>query len=448
MNQAPARLIAIVSLSIVAGLAHSLHAAVLTVGPGGTFSTIQSAMNAALSTPEADEIRVATGTFAENLRAEMGGQRLSISGGWRPGFQRFDAARRTVVHGSYLAPVLDAGILDGSLTLDRLELAGGMGTVGGGLAVAVQSGRLELANSVLRDNVAQATSAYAAGGGAYVELGRRATFVLRRCTVLRNIAKGYPARGGGVMVADAEDGSGNEVSITSSLFVENATTSDFADSSGAGLQLDLQSTRAQVLDVIFRSNRRFGVEGQTWGTAMWLAVQRDGFAEVRRIRAVDQQAFEPERASQVFIGAVDRASVIFSDSEVGRSAMTGIKGGVAGLGSQRLINLTVVDNQGTGIDLFDETSPGGEPPLSVANSILFGNRRALLLDGDVTTVRNLVDRDPGFIHRAAADYRLRARSLARNAGANDPPGGLGPFDVTRRPRLRGGAVDQGANEIQ
>jgi len=53
---------------------------------------------------------------------------------------------------------------------------------------------------------------------------------------------------------------------------------------------------------------------------------------------------------------------------------------------------------------------------------------------------------PKFVNRANRNYRLKNGSPAINQGRNTVPGGLGPLDLGRTARVKGGRVDQGAYE--
>lgn len=78
----------VVTLSFL--LVSAANAAVLTVGPNGDFSAIQSAIDAAGSNGQGDEIRITEGIYVEsismNRSAEADG--LSLSGGWDPTYSQ------------------------------------------------------------------------------------------------------------------------------------------------------------------------------------------------------------------------------------------------------------------------------------------------------------------------------------------------------------------------
>lgn len=62
-------------------------AAVFTVGAGGTHSSVQAALDAAIAAPGEDEVRIASGTWLERVGvAQTVADRTTVSGGWTAGF--------------------------------------------------------------------------------------------------------------------------------------------------------------------------------------------------------------------------------------------------------------------------------------------------------------------------------------------------------------------------
>ena len=61
-------------MALLAGLIWMIpaDAAIFNVGPGGTHATVQAAIDAALAAPGSDEIRIANGTYFENLKFQNG----------------------------------------------------------------------------------------------------------------------------------------------------------------------------------------------------------------------------------------------------------------------------------------------------------------------------------------------------------------------------------------
>src|SRR5262245_35461573 len=91
-------------------LSASLHAAVFTVAQdgSGTHSSIQAAVNAAIATGGANDVRVAAGTWLERVVVDSSVTgNLNVAGGWTHGFRvrSFDESR-TIVDGSGVGPVL------------------------------------------------------------------------------------------------------------------------------------------------------------------------------------------------------------------------------------------------------------------------------------------------------------------------------------------------------
>lgn len=163
--------------------------------------------------------------------------------------------------------------------------------------------------------------------------------------------------------------------------------------------------------------------------------------------------------TQVMLTTLRGSLIHFGDSVVAASKV----GGVAALngagGIIHLTNLTVADNGWMAVwaaPWRTDSFPGdpADHVLSLANSIVVGPVGAALLEPgpnektSFVKVANLVGKtaNPRFRNRALQDYRLLPRSGAVDKGTANPPGGLGPTDVTGGPRRLGRNVDQGAYE--
>ena len=109
-----------------------------------------------------------------------------------------------------------------------------------------------------------------------------------------------------------------------------------------------------------------------------------------------------------------------------------------------LVNLTVADHVGTGLDLM---KIGGASTLTLYNTLAFDNGVNFSDSGTgVGTGSNLIGVDPLFIDPTSLDYHLMPGSPAFDVGDNTPPGDLSSIDFDGRPRIADGTVDIGIFE--
>jgi len=172
-------------------VATSANAAVLRVGSGCTFSTVQAAINAAQPN---DELRLRTEQFTENLIVS---QPLTIRGGYSscsastPNL--FD--RATIVAATSGAPTLIAGDSGATISLVRLNLTGANNTGGNGGGLLIDNGtRVEVDLVSVTGNQAEL------GGGIYVS-GGNATLAGRAGAISLTVSGNTAGSvGGGVYV--------------------------------------------------------------------------------------------------------------------------------------------------------------------------------------------------------------------------------------------------------
>ena len=151
-------------------------------------------------------------------------------------------------------------------------------------------------------------------------------------------------------------------------------------------------------------------------------------------------------SEQLTLHCYDDSSLLVTDSVVGlggQNGLYGIASGVAPSGAElQLVNLTVVDNTLTGIELVENDNSS----VSLHNSIAYGNSTETNLGAGVGTGNNLVGVNPLFMDPPNLNYRLGHGSPGLDTGNNSPPGGLGPTDFDGLPRLENGTVDKGCYE--
>jgi hypothetical protein len=413
------------------------HGAIFKVGPGGTHPSLQAAIQAANATPGEDQIRIRVGTHATTVEAVVQPGGILISGGWNATFSSAtNDATKTILDGKNLDNVLSLQGGDGSHVFLRavtLKRGSGGEDGGGGLLAFFDGGSLTVENCRVSGNRSEL------GGGIVVEVAGTAAFALRDSVVSDNRAEGlFPADGGASLSAFGEA----TLVVERNRITGNRVTSN-DDRGAGGITVHVGELAAgRVTDNEVSGNLLFG-SGLGYANAAQLSAEDNGLLEVRRNRFVGNLDTNPE-TNRLVLTASDASRIKFSDSVVAQSGPegVGVLAVVLDTAQVHLTNLTVVAAGELGV-LVDE-APGSTGTLF--NSIVHGNATATHFVGAVANGNNLIAGDPKFVDVAQGNYRLKTGSPAGNKGKQAPPGGLGPTDVERKPRVKTGKVDIGAYE--
>lgn len=152
-----------------AAMAATAEAALLTVGPAGSQATIQAAIGSALANAEDDEIRVQSGTYAENLSLTMSDRSLLLSGGWDSTFVR--QSGESVVDAGRRGRALALTVSGGDLLLRSMAFTHGVDpALGGGIRASISGGAVTIERCTIRDNTVGGRDRNGKGGGISVEL--------------------------------------------------------------------------------------------------------------------------------------------------------------------------------------------------------------------------------------------------------------------------------------
>lgn len=441
------------ALLLFPAIGDPLAAALLTVGPGGSHATVQAAVDAAVATPEDDELRLRAGTFFEQVdvgSSDLGG-RLAISGGWDAAYAARDPTPgATAIDGSSTGRPFTAGFVDaGELALEGLAfrngVADGSPATGGGIHLVAQDVRVTLVDCLVDANLATIAdgSIGAAAGGVNLLARGSAEVRLTGVTLTDNRVFiddtiGVPLGGGayfGALGSARILVRGGEVS--GNLLEGGATRR------GAGFAAwAYENGVVEIEDVVVTDNHADTVAaGTVQGHGVDLGSTDSGAVTLARLTITDNWNGAGDTVSQVRMlpsGGVLRVT----DTLVARGG-AGIQAGST-TATAHLTNLTVTEHESYGLDLFFAAPGAG----TVANTIAWDNAGGdLLLSGGAASGSfNLVGVDPLFVDAGSGDYRLSALSDALDAGTATPPGGLGSFDLEHRARIAGALPDQGAYE--
>jgi hypothetical protein len=431
----------------LAAAAAAARADVYTVGPGGTHSTIQSAIDTAVASGGLDEIHVATGRWRERIRLVFGeGQSVRLSGGWVDGFSRQVApdpgdpgnpSLNSVLDGEGVGPVVSIQA-DGFVSVQGFTITGGNGgsVTGGGLRIhAAGFGAVEVHGNVIWENQLSMPDG-ATGGGLMARAVDSAHLSLRQNHFLRN---SVTAAGDGVADSGGADVFARDnafVEVNENRFVGNVVRAD-GEATYAALAVEIQGdARGHVDDNVARDNRAVSKSGLAY-SAFRLGAAALGLPGrprlVARRNEIVGNVIESPRGQQVELHATVGGTLELTDSVVAGGSGGGIIANARDEGAMYLVNLTVADHPAYGL--------AAGSGVHVTNTILFGN--GVDLQGDPIQSHNLIGVDPLFV--AAGNYHLSLGSPAVDAGLNSATG-LGPSDIDREARIQGRRVDIGADE--
>lgn len=431
-------------------MASTSVAAIFTVGADGTYSTIQSAINAATLAGGTNQIHVETGSYTENLTLAISAGALDITGGWDSSFAHAGIdPTATDIFGGSTDRVFTVTATGGEMTISGFTLLGGSSPAnenGGGMFATVGGTALvQVRNSHFILNTAQSTVGNSYGGGLAATVQNTGTLLIDNVDIDDNAASTTTgiAGGGGVFIQALDT---SDTVISNSSVQDNAvTTNSTGHLQGAGLVASLSADARFTLNrVDFLSNT---LNPHSMGSATFsgafISVGCTGACEADIVASrFDQNGGVPTEQLTVGVGGSGTPKVLLADLLVVRGS-----GGVSldvNSGVGNAVSLTVADNESIGMSISNE--PGATATL--ANSIVYDNASNILQSGTPALTDVMIGIDPRFVDDANGDYHIAYDSSARDGGTKTPPGGLGLFDLDGNTRLVGAAPDVGAFEIQ
>ncbi len=446
-------LVVLMALGALFALGDPAAAAILTVGPGGAFATVQEAIDAAQATPQDDELRLRATTFFEHLElfdSDLGG-RLEISGGWDAAYAvRDESPGATVLDGGGTGRVLMTGFITaGELVLRGLTFRNGRVDsspwAGGGLYLGVNGTAATLEDCHFDSNLTtttQGTFGATGGGAALFAVGsgqiRVAGVSFTGNDVEIDDSIGAPLGGGAHIGASGS----SQVLVRHGVASGNALTGG-SQRRGGGIQATVSdSALLEIEDFLITDNHGDTAgAGEVWGHGIDLGANESGVLTLRRLEITDNWNGTGDDTAQVRLNLFG-GSVNLTDSLVARGGV-GLDLGT-NTSTVRLTNLTITGHESLGAFLF----AGAPGSVVLTNSIAWDNAGGdvVFTGGAATGSFNLVGVDPLFVAPGAGDYRLSALSPAVGAGTASPAGGLGPFDLAHASRIVGALPDQGALE--
>lgn len=402
------------------------------------YKTVQAAIDAAKNK---DTLRVAAGTYTENLRVDT--KDLVLEGGYSAADWSRDIAKNTTtLQGAGGEAVVT--LLNADATVEGFRITGGEGSTvelpygyhGGG--IYSRDGSPTISNNTIEDNdirKAGMASDYHFGGGI------RITGAPNAMILNNTIRKNFAGRGGGIAIdADTALIQGNTIE-------ENVGIGDH----GGGMFIAVKN--AKVTGNIIRGNEIGRALTYGWGGGL-IVVNKGNAAELSFNVLYENFAAAYGAAEFIDEGAeanIHHELIYDNVSKIGCEAVSAISvdGGDDGGSTATISHCTVVGNicenstRGNGLQVE------GMSTVTVKNSIFWDNGGDDFATDGVSTLTvtytdseekisgaGNINEDPMFVDEAANDYHLAVGSPCIDAG--DP---ASPFDG--EPAPNGNRADMG-----
>ena len=418
-------------------------AAVITVGPDGSTTDIDAAIESAISQAGDDEVRIQSGVHAQRIAiSATTPDRTDISGGWNSAFdQQTSNPALTEIDGDLLGRTFDLTITDGILTLRNLSFTRGQHQQVSTVKLdAYNDAQVELTDCRVHHGVSQGVPDAVGTNGA-LGLGATSTaqVTVERCRIDNNRSENPNEFFNGAGVYAGAIGSASVLRLRELEVLDNQIIGELGVGAGLFLVAGEQS-QVEILDSTFTGNSVTDMgSGQSTGSGVTMNVATPGstaLIEFRRNLVTLNTVLTLPNACQmqIFLGADSR--IVVGDSEITAAPTRGLCSFRADTSVLQLVNLTLADNEG--LDLV--SSFGADLSNTLADATTNSP------PGTGSIVNSLLNADPGYIDRGAGNYRLPLSSPAIGAGTLTPAGGLGMLDLDGNPRVRGFGVDLGAYE--
>jgi hypothetical protein len=419
---------------------------IYTVGPDGAYPTIPAAVNVALMTAGAHEVRLQSGNHVASLNFNaISGTDIEISGGWNSSFTvHSEDPTLTDWRAAINQPVLVCGLSGTArIRIARVRMNNGISPsqAGGVNATLANSSLLDLLDVHIESN----STGSIVAAGLNILTYNNSVFTLDRAIVAGNIATGSSQQIGiGMRLATF----GNSVAfVNASQFFSNVDNAGNTATFGAGIYADAyDDSFLTIADSQIHSHELLA--NIVSGSALSLNTAQNAAVSLQRLTLRNNRSVAATlgNRSQASIAMADASYLQFKNSSIARGNHSGLVLNANTTGSADLANLTIASHPDLGI-AFSGSVGGGK---SFYNSIVHGNQGASF-GTDVVRSANLGSDingvNPLFV-TSFSNLRLQPGSPAIDAGnAVTPAGDLGLFDLEMNPRVSGSSVDIGAYEF-
>ncbi len=434
---------------VVLAISSGVGAAVFTAGPGGAYSTIQGAIDAALAAGGDNYIKVRAESYDESLSIPdtMISGSLTFLGGWDIWFAaRNSDPASTTIHPSGDASAVVVEHVGGVVRFDGMTFTGERtGGYGGGVYAQIRGfSELYFDHCVIRDS----TSGYA-GGGAYIKVLENAVLEILDCEIINNsVVNVNGGIGGGIYLYH---NAGSTVNISWSSIRDNSVAAGgSSNAKGGGLFLEMWGYRFNMLDCELSGNALGSSTGDRQGSEAYLKVSQFPdlyqYVELRRNRYSSTGSIGSASMLEVFSNPSNsQVATMITDSWFSGGAGAGIDVEMYNGGSFMAANNTVTECGGVSINLQSDGSQGSNA-IDICYGVYWNNGTDTPTTPAGTTHSNLIGTDPLFVDPAGGNYRLQASSPAIDVFTDYPAWDFSDIDLHNTDRRIGSRVDCGGSE--
>ena len=425
--------------------------AYVTVGPAGSYSTIQLGVAAAMAAG-GDEVRVQVKVctdphgfqyvcpYRENVSVSTT-KNVSLRGGWQSDFVTpYPGAIGTLVQGTGA----DAQIIEvvayggGGVQVSGFELSGS-GTTAGyntrGITVFATTNSSVLINSnsihdnsLLTDGRLYITAPDGGAGITTVAVGAGASVTINSNTIHANTVYGTnngSSNGGGALLQTQQ---GGKIYFDANILTANSVSNPSGGAChGGGLWAQADTGSLQLAINAYSSNQQFACGNGATGDAAEIDAINASVINISDETWTSNAAANDPGVYEVFMHAESSGQIYAGNGLITNGTWGGLYAQTDATSAITIVNFTIADNPVLGY-----RGVGGGTQLW--NTILWNDGSPYELDNGATFAFCLYASNPLFIDSADGNYRLSKTSPAINAGYDLVPNGQYSTDLDRSPR--------------
>ena len=438
------------------------QAALITVGPDGTYSSIQAGIDAALNT-DGGEVRVENlgcipakcFYYNENVNIAFAiNSSLYISGGWNSTFSQQTGLSQVRGVSGTDSPIIAATVNGGGTVYISEFLLAGTGTSAGfhthGLLVSasvdstVNISDNTITGVFIHTSSGTSTGTAAPGGaGLAVRAADTATIEVNDNNILSNVAFGTDSQstyGGGAWVAAV--GSGQILFDRNTLTDNTSTNASGGGCRGGGLwAAALDTSRVQLLNNVYLGNSQFACTNGATGDAAEFDASNTAVIDIWDETWTNNNVPSDPGVYEVYMQADVSSQILAQNGLITHGTWGGLYANSIASGRIDISNYTIADNPVLG---FRGIGSGTQ----LWNTVLWNDGTAAELSNLATLNTCLFGTNPLFANEASGDYHLTLGSPAIDTGSNTPSGDLRTTDLDGNPRPVNHIADMGAYEYQ